>query len=102
MALTAIPSVASAGSTKSIMIQAQGSVNALMYTVPVGKKFKGKLWTNQAAYYGNINGIDLYTPYGSSYYSHKELDIELTAGDIVKGSATSSDYTYLQGIETDA
>ena len=102
MALTAIASVTSAGGTKSIMVQANGSVNALMYTVPAGKKFKGRLWTNNQSYYGNINGIDMYTPFGSSYYAHKELEIELTAGDIVKGSATGSDFTYLQGIESDA
>ncbi len=102
MALQAVATVSTAGSTKSIMVQANGSANALMYTVPTGKKFKGRLWTNQAAYYGNINGVDMYTPYGSSYYAHKELEIELTAGDIVKGSPTSSDYTYLQGLESDA
>ena len=58
MALT-VPTV-SVGDTatpdKTIAIMAQGSANAVMYTVPSGRKFKGNLWTNQATYYGVING----------------------------------------------
>ena len=42
------------------------------------------------------------TPYGSSYYAHRELDIELVAGDVVRSSPTTSDYSHIVGIETDA
>ena len=100
MPLTATTSAT--GSDKSIVKLTHASAQVIQYTVPTNRKFKGKMWTNQASYYGNINGLDMYTPYGSSYYAHKELDIELVAGDVVRSSPTTSDYSHLIGIETDA
>jgi hypothetical protein len=84
---------------KSITLQSQGSASATMYTVPTGRKFNGYLWTNQASFWGRINNIDL-RPYGSGSIS--PLPIKLTAGDVVKASATGSDYTFIQGLESDA
>ena len=40
--------------------------------------------------------------YGASYYYVPPLPIELTAGDVVKSSPTTSDSTQLQGLESDA
>tara|TARA_B100000212_G_C27359191_1_gene527374 strand:- start:1372 stop:1674 length:303 start_codon:yes stop_codon:yes gene_type:complete len=100
MALTTTSS--QSGSDKSIVKMTYSSAQVIQYTVPAGRKFKGKMWTNQAAYYGNINNIDIRTPYASSYYAHRELDIELVAGDIVRSSPTTSDHSYLVGIESDA
>ena len=101
MALTSTSSSA-AGADKSIIKMTYAAAQTIQYTVPKGRKFKGKMWTNQASYYGNINNIDIQTPYGSSYYAHRELDIELVAGDVVRSSTTTSDYSYLVGIESDA
>ena len=95
-------STSQSGANKSIVKMVNSTAQTILYTVPTGRKFKGKIWTNQSSYYGNINGLDMHTPYGSSYYSHKELDIELVAGDVVRSSATSSDYSHLVGIESDA
>ena len=100
MALTS--STLQSGADKSIVKMVNATAQTILYTVPTGRKFKGKIWTNQSSYYGNINGLDMHTPYGSSYYSHKELDIELVAGDVVRSSATTSDYSHLVGIESDA
>lgn len=100
MALTS--STLQSGADKSIVKMVNATAQTILYTVPTGRKFKGKIWTNQSSYYGNINGVDMHTPYGSSYYSHKELDIELVAGDVVRSSATTSDYSHLVGIESDA
>ena len=86
---------------KTIVLTAQGSAYAVMYTVPSGRKFKGNLWTNQATYYGVVNSQDMRTPHKSSYYAQVPLPIELRAGDIVKASPTASDYTMIQGIESD-
>tara|TARA_R100000951_G_C2638648_1_gene180140 strand:- start:311 stop:625 length:315 start_codon:yes stop_codon:yes gene_type:complete len=85
---------------KAITIESQGSASTAMYTVPTGRKFNGYLWTNNQSYWGRINDIDL-RPYGSTNASITPLPIQLTAGDVVKSSATSSDYTYLQGLESD-
>ena len=93
----------SAGADKSIVKRVNATAQTIqLYAVPTGRKFKGKIWTNQASYYGNINNIDMYTPYGSSYYAHRELDIELAADDVVRSSPTTSDYSHIVGIETDA
>lgn len=101
MALSSIATT-SATADKSIVKRVNATAQTILYAVPTGRKFKGKIWTNQASYYGNINGFDMYTPYGSSYYAHRELDIELVAGDVVRSSPTTSDYSHIVGIETDA
>ena len=101
MALTSSTST-SATPDKSIVKRVNATAQTILYAVPTGRKFKGKMWTNQASYYGNINGLDLYTPYGASYYAHRELDIALAAGDIVRSSPTTSDHSHLIGIESDA
>ena len=87
---------------KTIAVTAQGSAYAVIYTVPSGRKFKGNLWTNQPTYFGVINSQDMRTPHRSSYYAQVPLPIELRSGDIVKASPTASDYTMIQGIESDA
>ena len=86
---------------KAITIQSQGSASATMYTVPTGRKFEGYLWTNNSSYWGRINSINL-RPYSSTNASLSPLPIQLTAGDVVQSSATSSDYTFIQGMESDA
>ena len=86
---------------KSITIQSQGSASATMYTVPTGRKFSGYLWTNNQSYWGRINNIDLRS-YAGTYASITPLPIQLRAGDVVKSSATASDYTFIQGLESDA
>lgn len=100
MALTSTTS--QSGSDKSIVKLAHQTAQVIQYTVPANRKFRGKMWTDQATYYGNINNIDIRTPYASSYYAHRELDIELVAGDVVRSSTTTSDRSFLVGIESDA
>lgn len=101
MALTS-SSATTATPDKSIVKRINATAQTILYAVPTGRKFRGKIWTNQAQWYGNINGFDMYTPYGSSYYAHRELDIELVEGDVVRSSPTTSDYSHLVGIESDA
>ena len=104
MALTLEAAAATAVATtasKSITIQSQGSGSAVMYTVPTGRKFEGYLWTNQQSYWGRINNIDL-RPYSSTNAALSPLPIKLTAADVVKASPTASDYTFIQGLESDA
>jgi hypothetical protein len=101
MALTSTSGGSSASTSKSITLTSQGSGSAVMYTVPTGRKFNGYLWTNNQSYWGRINDIDL-RPNGSTGASITPLPIQLMAGDVVKSSATSSDYTFIQGLESDA
>jgi hypothetical protein len=86
---------------KSITVESQGSASAIMYTVPAGRKFDGYLWTNNTSYWGRINNIDL-RPYSSTGAALSPLPIKLTAGDVVKSSATAANYTYIQGLESNA
>jgi len=99
MALTGIVGAASA---KSINIEVQGTANQTMYTVPDGKKFIGKMWTNGSSCFGKINGVNMRHPYVHTSGIKPLLDITLYAGDIVQSSATASDYTTLHGTEIDA
>ena len=103
MALTTVTKSSSTPTApKGIAVMVQGSSANILYTVPTGRRFKGHMWTNQQDYYGTINGANMHTTYGSSYYSKRPLPIELAAGDVVKASPQNSDYTMLQGIEFDA
>ena len=102
MGLTAATSSATATAAKSINVKVNNTASTVMYTVPVGRKFKGHLWTDQATYFGIINGVTMRTGYSASYYHIPPLPIELTSGDVVKSSPTTSDSTQLQGLESDA
>ena len=99
MALTAITGAASA---KSINIEVQGTATQTMYTVPSGKKFIGKMWTNGSSYFGRINNVNMRHPFVHTSGMKPLLDITLYAGDIVQASATAADHTTLHGTEIDA
>jgi len=101
MALT-VQTSSTTTASKSINVQVNSTASTVIYTVPVGRKFKGHLWTDQATYFGIINGHTMRSGYGASYYYVPPLPIELTAGDVVKSSPTTSDSTQLQGLESDA
>ncbi len=104
MSLTILETATSSTATaaKSINVKVNSSASAVMYTVPSGRKFKGHLWTNANTYFGVINGVQMRHPYGHTSYQKPMLSIELTAGDVVNSSPTTSDYTHLQGLESDA
>jgi phosphate-selective porin len=101
MALTLEAAATTAVATtapKSITIQSQGSGSATMYTVPTGRTFTGYLWCNNNTFVGRVNDVDLRNPTSGI----ARLEVRLTAGDVVKASPTASDYTFIQGLESDA
>ena len=102
MGLIAATSSATATAAKSINVKVNNTASTVMYTVPTGRKFKGHLWTNANDYFGVINEVQMRHPYGHTSYQKPMLPIELTAGDVIKSSPTTSDYTHLQGLESDA
>lgn len=93
-------------SPRQIVAQSQTS-SQVMYTVPVGKKFTGTIWSNAA---GGSLGI---TPAGgsavqislpgvtTSYAATSPMPITLVAGTIITNYGTGS-VQYLVGVETDA
>ena len=61
-----------------------------------------QMLTNTNNAYAIINNQQYYYPHGNSYYARTPLDIVLNAGDTVKSSTTTSDYSMILGVESDA
>ena len=87
-----------AAADKSINVDSQGSASAIMYTVPAGRTFIGYIWCNTNTYIGRVNDVSFRNP--SSGVGR--LEVRLTAGDVFKASPTASDYTFIQGLESNA
>lgn len=102
MSLISEAGTSSAAADKTISIIFNAVASSVMYTVPTGRKFVGKVWTNTNNAYAIINGQTYYYPHGSSYYARTPLDVVLNAGDVVKSSTNTSDYSMILGVESDA
>lgn len=109
MALTSLAaSTASPLADKSINLvhyNATNATNTVYYTVPVGRKFKGLVWTNDQSYkLGKFPGHTGSEQFASPFLSNTTMTyipIEVLAGDFVSGS-TNYTYHYISGIESDA
>lgn len=102
MSLVAETTGSDASPDKTISIVFNAIASSVMYTVPTGRKFVGKVWTNTNNAYAIINNNTYYYPHGQSYFDRLPLDIVLNAGDTVKSSTTTSDYSMILGVESDA
>jgi len=90
---------------KQIAISGTGAASDVVYTVPVGRKFIGKLGTNDTTYAIVINGQNFY-PYnfGATGTTVKGFmnDVVLVAGTTVANSSVTSATVRLLGVEYDA
>lgn len=98
MALTSVPTVASATSSKQIVITPSSSTSVL-YTVPAGKTFTGIITIYQGAY-PQINGVYLMTistwggGFAPFYYP-----LTLVAGSTIQNGSSSYPSWTLIGTE---
>lgn len=79
--------------------------NAVMYTVPAGKKFVGHIYQyNSTNYYCYINGVPFYAFNGNSTYvasAGSLMELTLVEGTVVQEAGTAS-VTFIMGVEYDA
>lgn len=78
-------------------IAKSGSSQSEIYTVPAGKTFEGRIWSNSSGGYGYINGTRLLWIYHNNYFAHTPLEVTLNAGDVFK--ADNSGTTFIVGVE---
>jgi len=87
-----------------ITIQNNNAANSVMYTVPNGRKFVGRIFNTQASIQTFINNAWVYAYFGAGSappQSGSLGDFTLLAGTVVKEGGTANT-SMLIGVESDA
>ena len=86
-----------------ITIAATSTANAVMYTVPTGRKFIGRIGNTTSGYGTYVNSalIPFFQGSGGTNPTAAALfELTLLAGTVIKEQAANS--TYIYGVESDA
>lgn len=98
MALVNVPTVASASSSKQIVIS-PGSSTSVLYTVPAGKTFTG-IFTIYNTSYPQVNGVYILNISGwGGNFAPFYYPVTLVAGTTVQNGSSSYQSWSLIGVE---